>query len=121
MMPNVSALTRSDCTTNAADIILDPEFRDLVPPPPEDQQKRLRDRLFEDGHREILTVWRLGPRKILLLGYDCFATIRLYGLPFIIDEREFAIREHARQFVVETRLANRNLSRLEVMYLQGVL
>ena len=107
--------------TITADIIFDREFRDLVPPPPPEQQQRIVDRLFEENHREVLTVWCCGPRRILLLGYECFETLRLWRLPFTIEEREFTNREHARQFIVRRRLSQANLSPLEIAYLQGVL
>jgi len=88
----------------ASEIVLDAEFRDLVPPPPPVELERIVRRLFLDGCREPLFVWNSRGHKLLLTGYERFPTLKLYDIPFEIQIMEFVAREQARQFVIRHQL-----------------
>jgi len=117
---HLKSLPPGSPTRNLSGIVLDMEFRELVPPPAPEELARMRDELFRDETPTSLVVWRCRGRRILLIGYELFDTIKLYGLPVVVEERELETREHARIFVIQRRLARPNLSGLEITYLLGV-
>jgi len=117
---HLKSLSPGSPTRDLSGIVLDMEFRDLVPPPTPEEQARMRDDLFRDETPTPLVVWRCRGHRILLIGYELFDTIKLYGLSVVVEERELETREHARIFVIQRRLARPNLSGLEITYLLGV-
>jgi len=104
----------------ASEIVLDAEFRDVVPPSPPAELERIVRRLFLEGCREPLFVWICRGHKILLTGYERFPTLKLHGIPFQIQIMEFVSREQARQFVIRHHLSRPNLTPLEISYLEGL-
>jgi hypothetical protein len=104
----------------AADITLDDEFADLLPPLAPEERAQLESGLFVHGCREPLVVWRCQGRRILLTGYEQFRLLRVYDLPFRVLDKEFATRAEACLFIIKDQLARRNLSPLGVSYLRGL-
>jgi hypothetical protein len=101
-------------------IRLDPEFRDLLPPPAPEEQTLSAELLFRPGHRATFYLWYRPGGFILLTGYDRFELVRDRGLPFAVIVKQFETREHARLFIIKDCLARRHLSDLAVRYLRGL-
>ena len=106
--------------TEASAITLDSEFQALAPPPSADEQALLEAALRREGCRETLMAWACGGRKILLVGYEFFPTLRLDRIPFQAVDCELASREEARLFIIKHLLGKHSLSLLAVSYLRGL-
>jgi hypothetical protein len=52
-----------------SDIVLDPEFRDLIQWPGQGEHGELREFFARDGGSDGLIVWNCGGRLVLLIGY----------------------------------------------------
>lgn len=102
------------------DITLDREFAALCLPPLPKEKALMDEALFQDGCRRPLVVWPCAGKKILLIGYEEFDTLRRYRLPFRVIEKGFPSREAAFLYVVKERLGRRHCSELEIQHLRGL-
>jgi len=107
-------------TSAAPSIVLDAEFRDLVPGPAPEEQALIERRLHREGCHEPLIVWPCLGRLILLVGYELFPTLRVYRMPFRVIEKTFATRADAKMFVITSALARPNRTALAISYLRGL-
>jgi hypothetical protein len=106
--------------TDATAVALDEEFRELTPRATPAEQKLLDAGLQREGCQETLVLWPCQGRKLLLVGYELFPTLRLYKIPFRVVENAFACRDDARMFIVVHQLGRQNLSAVAVSYLRGL-
>jgi hypothetical protein len=102
------------------EVVLDPEFQNLLPPPEPDERRQIEASLLAEGCREPLVVWPCQGRLLLLVGYEVFPVLRLYRLPFRVIEKQFGSRDEARLFIVKDLLKRRYLSPLAMSYLRGL-
>lgn len=99
-----------------SDFRIDPEIRDLVPPPSEAERAGLERSILTEGVRDALVVWESGPDRILLDGHnrhDIAIGNNANGevLPFTWATREFPDKDAAKVWVIENQLEHRrNLS-----------
>ncbi len=103
----------------ARDIVLDDDFRDLVPQPSVDQEAALLESFGRDGSMEPLIVWKRQGRLILLIGYRLYPLLQRQGLPCHIVEKTFPDRGAARRFIIDHMLARRVLTPLALAYFRG--
>ena len=87
-------------------IIIDEEFRDLIPPLTEEEREQLETNLLGDGVRDPLVTWN----GILIDGHNRYEIAQKYGLDFKVVEMEFGSRDEAKIWVVYNQLGRRNLS-----------
>src|SRR4051794_17799039 len=66
--PNVKGPNMAD---NERKIIIDPEFRDLIPPSSAEERRRLEDEIKRDGCRDALILWK--GHDLLLGGHHRYA------------------------------------------------
>jgi RNA polymerase sigma factor (sigma-70 family) len=104
----------------AVEPIVDPEFRDRIPPLSPEELAALEAQLLADGGcRDPLVVWK--GHNILLDGHNRLAICKVHGLRYTVVELEFASREEARDWAVKNQLARRNLAPEKASYLRGCL
>src|SRR5712692_4383954 len=103
----------------ASEIVLDDEFGHMLPGLSADEKALREFELHRDGCTDPLIVWRYRGQAILLVGYEVFATLKLWKMPFQIVEKEFADRDAARWFIIQYYLP-RHLSGLTAGYLRGL-
>ena len=88
------------------DLIIDNEFRDLIPPLSDDEFKQLEENLLCDGIRDPLVVWN----GILIDGHNRYEIAQKHGLEFATTELQFADRNEALHWIITNQLGRRNLS-----------
>jgi N6-adenosine-specific RNA methylase IME4 len=86
-------------------IVIDPEFKELIPPLTDDEFKQLQANLLRDGCKEPLTVWD----GILIDGHNRYKICQQHSIKFKVDEIKFKSRDHAMARIDERQLGRRNL------------
>ena len=98
-------------------IIVDPEFRDLIPPLADRELADLEASLLRDGCISPLIVW--GERGILLDGHHRKRICDRHGIGYGIHEMSFADREAAADWIDANQLARRNLTSDQMSLVRG--
>lgn len=93
---------------NQRDIIVDPEFRQLIPPLTPDERAQLEANLLADGCRDALVVW--AGENILLDGHNRLDICQAHGIDLEFVELELADRDAAMLWIEENQLGRRNLT-----------
>jgi len=102
--------------TNNDAIIIDEEFKRLLPP--------LEDKVFADleaslllhGVRDSLVLWN----GILIDGYNRYAISRKHGLTFNTADMEFPSRDEVIVWIIKNQFERRNLTPMEARRLRGI-
>ena len=88
------------------DLIIDPEFRDLIPPLNEEELKLLEASIVADGCESPLIVWN----GVIVDGHNRYAICRKHAIPFAIQEKNFSSRDDAMLWMLRNQLGRRNLN-----------
>jgi hypothetical protein len=91
-------------------IIIDSEFKSLVPPLLSHEFDQLEANIKQDGCHEPLSVWKNGKGSILLDGHNRFKICGKHNIPFKTVTLNFNSREDAKLWIGERQLGRRNLS-----------
>jgi hypothetical protein len=91
----------------SAELIIDPEFKALIPPLSKEEFSLLESNILRDGCRDPLTVWD----GTLLDGHNRHEICTKHGLEFKIFEIQLADRDAAEDWMDANQLGRRNLSR----------
>ncbi|MBR1645210.1 MAG: hypothetical protein IJ774_05780 [Selenomonadaceae bacterium] len=89
-----------------ADLIIDNEFRDLIPPLSDDEKKQLKENILRDGIQDPLKVWQ----GTLIDGHNRYEIAQAHGLTFETAEMEFASRDDVIIWIIKNQFGRRNLS-----------
>ena len=81
------------------DLIIDSEFKDLIPPLSDEEFKQLEKNLLRDGIREPLTVWQ----GILIDGHNRYEIAQAHGLEFKTVEMQFDSRDDVKLWIVKNQ------------------
>lgn len=87
-------------------MVIDKEFKDLIPPLSVEEREQLETNIVGDGIRDPLVVWN----DILLDGHNRYEIAQEYGITFDTVEMHFGSREEAKIWVIQNQLGRRNLS-----------
>ena len=90
------------------ELIIDAEFRDLLPPLTDDEKKQLEENILRDGIRDPLVIWK--GHNILLDGHYRYNIARQHGLSFETVEQELPNRDAALIWIVQNQCVRKNLS-----------
>lgn len=96
-------------------LIIDPEFRDLIPPLSAHELENLEESLLREGCREPIVVWN----QMIIDGHHRYEICKRHNLPFGIKEVHLLSREDAVSWICLTQLGRRNLSEEAYRYLIG--
>jgi len=99
-------------------IVVDAEFKNLIPPSSPDERAQLEANLLKEGCRDPLVVWQ--GQNILLDGHNRYEICQTHGLKFEIAEIELADRNQARDWICDNQLGRRNLTPEAAAYLRGL-
>ena len=91
------------------DLIIDNEFKELLPPLPEEKRKQLEENILRDGIREPLTTWR----GILIDGHNRYEIAQIHGLEFKTIEMHFATRDDVKYWMIMNQFGRRDLTTYE--------
>ena len=87
-------------------IIIDPEFKALIPPLAPEELAQLETNIIKDGCRDPLVVWG----KILIDGHNRHDICTRNGIEFDTVEMQFADRDAVMDWMDANQLGRRNLS-----------
>ena len=90
-------------------MIIDPEFKALIPPLAPEELAQLEANILADGCRDPLVTWC----GILIDGHNRFAICSKHGLEFQIVEREFEDRQAAELWMIGNQMGRRNLEAID--------
>jgi hypothetical protein len=100
-------------------LIIDPEFRDLIPPLAPAELDQLHASLCADGCQSPLIVWR--EKQTLVDGHNRYAYLTKFDMPFETIQMSFDNREQVKRFIILNQLGRRNLDPDTASRLRGML
>lgn len=86
-------------------IIIDDEFKTLIPPLTNDEFKQLERNIIEEGCRDSLVLWQ----GILIDGHNRHKICTKNNILFKTISKSFADREDVKQWIITNQLGRRNL------------
>ena len=93
-------------TPAPAELIIDDEFKALIPPLADNERAQLEENILRDGIQDSLKTWQ----GILIDGHNRYSIAQKHGLPFKTMEIEFADRAAVTIWIIENQFGRRNLS-----------
>ena len=91
------------------DLIVDNEFKSLIPPLIDEEFKQLEENILHDGIREPLTVWN----GILIDGHNRYEIAQTHGLEFTTVEMQFNSRDDVKIWIADNQFGRRDLTAYE--------
>jgi len=98
------------------EIIIDQEFKLLLPALDESTYAWLEENILEHGCLQPLVVWG----GILIDGYNRYEIVQKHGLPFKTVDMEFDSRDDVTIWIISTQIARRNLTQKQLTYFRGL-
>ncbi len=87
-------------------IIIDNEFKKLIPPLTPDEFKQLEENIISEGIRDNLIIWN----NILIDGHNRYEIAQKHGIKFNIIEKNFSNREDVKIWIIKNQFGRRNIS-----------
>lgn len=87
-------------------VVIDPEFKSIIPPLSDSERRQLEDNLRADGCREPLSLWG----NIIVDGHNRYEICTGLGISFSTISMDFASREDAILWMLRNQLGRRNLT-----------
>ena len=87
-------------------MIIDNEFKGLIPPLTDEEYKGLEESILKDGCRDALVLWG----EILVDGHNRYEICTRHNIPFKTVQMGFAGRDEAKLWMMQNQLARRNLN-----------
>ena len=98
-------------------IVIDPEFKSLIPPLSSEERAQLEENLLKEGCRDPLIVWR--GDNILLDGHNRFSICNQHDIPFYTVGIDLKDRQAAIFWIITNQLGRRNLNNYAISYFRG--
>ena len=98
------------------DIMIDEEFRDLLPALDIDTYARLEQNIIQYGCLFPLVLWN----GILVDGYHRLRICTTHDIPFETIEQDFASRDEAVIWIISNQISRRNLAPMQLSYYRGL-
>lgn len=100
-------------------MVIDDEFRKMIPPLAEMERKQLEENIVRDGCRDPLVVWKQGDTSVLIDGHNRYEICARLGIAFEVTELEFDSRDSAADWIDANQLGRRNLTPEQMSLLRG--
>ncbi len=88
------------------ELIVDSEFRNLIPKMGMDEYVRLTESLKEEGCRDAIVTWN----NVIVDGHSRFEICMRHDISFQTVGKQFSDRDEARRWIIFNQLSRRNLS-----------
>lgn len=88
------------------ELTINPIFRDLIPPPSDDERKLLEESIVQSGCHTAIEIWN----GTIIDGHNRYEICTRLRLPFQTRELFFKDDEEAKVYILTNQLARRNLS-----------
>ena len=99
------------------DVIVDEEFRRLIPPLTEEERLGLEENLLRDGCLDPLVVW--AEHRVLLDGHNRKEICDRYGIDYAVRELSLPDRDAAADWIDAHQLGRRNLTPAQMSLMRG--
>ena len=86
-------------------MIIDNEFRSLIPPLTDEEYEGLKASILAEGCRDALVLWG----DTLIDGHNRYQICTEYGIPYRTVQKDFADRDEAMLWMMQNQLSRRNL------------
>ena len=97
-------------------IVIDQEFKSLLPSLDKDTYALLEENLMQNGCRDSLVLWG----DILVDGHNRYEICTAHDIPFNIIYKDFKSREDALIWIISTQVSRRNLTPIQLSHFRGV-
>jgi hypothetical protein len=97
-------------------IVIDEEFKSLLPALDKDTFAMLEANIIENGCRDSLVLWN----DILIDGHNRYAICSKHNIPFNTVSKEFASREEVLIWIISTQVSRRNLTPIQLSHYRGL-
>jgi len=97
-------------------IIIDKEFRSLLPVLDKETYRRLEENIIENGCRDALVIWN----DVLIDGYNRYQICTEHDIPFTTVSKEFGSREETVIWIIATQVSRRNLTAMQLSRYRGM-
>ena len=97
-------------------IIIDEEFKALLPALDKDTYALLEENLLQNGCRDSIVLWG----NVLIDGHNRYEICSKHKIPFNTVSRDFASREEALIWIISTQVSRRNLSPIQLSHFRGL-
>ena len=87
-------------------LIIDNDFKNLIPPLTDDEFAQLEKNILRDGIRDPLVVWK----NTLIDGHNRHKIAQQHNLPFSVTEMQFLSRNDAIIWIIKNQFGRRNLT-----------
>jgi len=99
------------------EIIIDEEFKMLLPMLDAETYRLLEENLLEHGCRDALVLWN----GILIDGHNRYEICKKHNIPFNTVNKDFATREAVLIWIISTQVSRRNLTQMQLSHFRGIL
>lgn len=90
-------------------LIIDEEFKNLIPPLSDVERKGLEDSILKEGCRDAIITWH----GVIVDGHNRYSICTKHNIPFKTLEKDFKSRDEVRLYMLKNQLSRRNLSDLD--------
>ena len=97
-------------------LIVDEEFRFLLPALDDDTFARLEESLLQNGCRDALVLWN----GIIIDGYNRYTICVKHDIPFNTIDMVFDSREDVLIWIITNQVSRRNLTPIQLSHFRGV-
>jgi len=97
-------------------IIIDEEFRALLPELDNDTYAMLEANLLQNGCRDSIVLWG----DILIDGHNRYEICTKHGIEFNTVSKDFGSREEALIWIISTQVSRRNLTQIQLSHFRGL-
>ena len=106
----------SEQNVTLQDIIIDEEFKQLLPPLDGKTFLSLEQSILDYGCMNPLVLWN----GILIDGYNRYDILKKHDLPFNTTSLEFGSRDEVLIWIISTQVSRRNLTTMQLTYFRGL-
>lgn len=85
---------------------IDPEFQSFLPPLPNEKYRQLEENIKTDGCMGAIITWN----GTIVDGHNRYRICQENNIPFNVEEKEFADRDEAIEWVIRNQFGRRDLS-----------
>jgi len=86
--------------------MINPIFRDLIPPLTEEEFAQLEQNILSHGCRDTIIAWK----GIIIDGHNRYAICQKHGISYEVSEMRLGSRNEAKLWILENQLGRRNLT-----------
>lgn len=90
-------------------LIIDPEFKALIPPLLPEERSGLESMIITEGCRDALVTWQ----GVLIDGHNRYEICQNHGIPFKVEDKEFDTRDEVKIWIIQNQFSRRNLPAYE--------